>query len=171
MSTPLALHIRPETPADIAAIAEVTLCAFDQTNGEEVQRVADCRASVRFIPELSLVAVLNGQIVGHVITAPADLQGDIENTERPRRVLLLGPISVLPEFQRQGIGAALMWRTLEVAVARLEPMIVLFGHSAYYPRFGFRPAHDCGLKPDFDAAMVYPLRPDLSAYAGLSLPD
>lgn len=133
--------------------------------------VADRRASAHFIPELSLVAVQDGRVVGHVITAPTDLQGDVGNTERPRRLLLLGPISVLPEFQRQGIGAALMWRTLEVAATRPEPMIVLFGHSAYYPRFGFRPARDFGLKPDFDAAMVYPLRPDLSGYAGLSLPD
>ena len=50
-------------------------------------------------------------------------------------------------------------------------MIVLFGHSAYYPRFGFRPACDFGLKPDFDAAMIYPLQADLSEYAGLELPD
>ncbi|WP_425148050.1 GNAT family N-acetyltransferase [Deinococcus sp.] len=166
-----ALLIRPEIPADIADIAEVTRRAFDRTKGEEVEMVANCRASARFIPELSLVAVLDDRVIGHVLTARTDLHGDTDNSERPRRALLLGPISVRPEFQRRGVGATLIRRTLEIAAARPEPMIVLWGRSEYYPRFGFRPASDFGLLPYFKAAMVYPLQTDLSEYAGLSLPD
>ena len=116
------LTFRSEEPADGAAIADVTRRAFDRTQGEEVAKVADIRASAAFIPELSLVAVLEGRVVGHVITAPTDLQGDPDNHERPRRVLLLGPISVLPDFQRRGIGSLLIRRTLEIAAARPEPM-------------------------------------------------
>ena len=168
--------IRPETPADIGAIAEVTRLAFDKTNGEEVRMVAKFRVRADFIPELSLVAELGGTVVGHVITLPAELRGDEQHTEQPRRVLALGPLSVTPEFQRQGIGGQLLQRTLEVATRRPDltgsaPMIVLWGHSDYYPRFGFRPARELGLRPDDDAAMVYPLREDLSEYAGLELPD
>ena len=168
--------IRPEIAADIAAIANLTRRAFDKTNGEEVQMVADFRARADFIPEFSLVAELGGMVVGHVITVPSILRGDEGNTERPRRVLLLGPLSVLPEFQRRGMGGQLLRRTLEVVACRPDlsgsaPMIVLWGHSDYYPRFGFRPARELGLRPDDDAAMVYPLREDLSEYAGLELPD
>jgi putative acetyltransferase len=170
MSVTKALQLRPEMPTDTAAIAEVTRLAFDKTQGQEVQMVADNRAAPEFIPELSLVAELDGQVVGHVITAPAELRGDPGDRERPRRVLALGPISVLPEFQRRGVGSALMERTLQVCAGRPEPMIVLWGHAAYYPRFGFRPAREFGLEPDSDEAFVLPLRPDIRAYAGLELP-
>ena len=152
------------------AIAEVTRLAFDKTQGQEVQMVADYRAAPDFISALSLVAESGGRVVGHVITAPAELRGDPGDLLRPRRVLYLGPISVLPEFQRRGIGSALMRRTLDLCACRPEPMIVLWGHSDYYPRFGFRPAREFGLEPGSDAAMVYPLCSDIRAYAGLELP-
>ena len=175
MSSTNPWQLRPETPADTDAITAVTRLAFDKTQGQEVQMVTEYRASPDFIPALSLVAEVGGQVVGHVITAPAELRGDPDNLERPRRVLCLGPISVLPAFQCRGIGSALMERTLQLCAGRPDlhdsaPMIVLWGHSEYYPRFGFRPAREFGLKPDSDEAFVYPLRPDIRDYAGLELP-
>ncbi len=163
--------IRPERPGDAASIAEVTRLAFTYNGGvRENEMIGEIRASGRFLPDLSLVAEVGGRVVGHVIVAPTDLGGDPERPERPRRVLLLGPISVLPEFQRRGIGSALMRAALERVRGCPEPMVVLWGHSDYYPRFGFRPAAEFGLRPDTPAAMVYPLRGDLSAYAGLEMP-
>lgn len=132
--------------------------------------IGEIRASGRFLPDLSLVAEVGGRVVGHVIVAPTDLRGHPENLEQPRRVLLLGPLSVLPEWQRQGIGSALMRAVLRAARGRPEPMVVLWGHADYYPRFGFRPATEFGLRPDSPAAMVYPLQDDLAAYAGLEMP-
>nr|WP_246580899.1 N-acetyltransferase [Deinococcus aestuarii] len=163
--------IRPEGPADAPAIAEVTRLAFTYNDGlRENEMIEEIRTSGRFLPNLSLVAEVGGRTVGHVIVAPADLRGEPENPDRPRRVLYLGPISVLPEFQRRGIGSDLMRAVLGAVQGRPEPMVVLWGHSDYYPRFGFRRAAEFSLHPDTPTAMIYPLRNDLSAYAGLELP-
>ncbi len=67
-----------------------------------------------------------------------------------RRVLVLGPIGVLPARQTEGIGSGLMRRAIGAAVARAEPLIALLGHPGYYPRFGFEPARRLGLEPPAD---------------------
>ncbi len=83
---------------------------------------------------------------------------------------MLGPVSVLPAFQRRGIGGALIQQGLDLCRTRPEPMVALTGHSDFYPRFGFRPAREFGMLPAWDAAMVYALRDDLSEFRGLHLP-
>ncbi len=154
----------------MAAIARITRLAFDKTSGEEVEMVARIRASPEFIPELSLVAEVNGQLVGHLLISLETLRhADGQPTDHA--VLMLGPLSVLPAFQRQGVGGALIRRGLSICHRRPEPMVTLFGHSDYYPRFGFRFAREFGLLPDWDAAMVYLLQDDLSAFRGLHLPE
>lgn len=164
------LDIRPEQAADIAAIARITRLAFDRTNGEEVEMIARIRASPRFIPELSLVAEVKGQPAGHLLISRETLRlADGQPTDHA--VLMLGPTSVLPAFQRRGIGGALIRRGLNLCHSRSEPMVTLFGHSDYYPRFGFHFARKFGMLPAWDAAMVYPLRDDLSEFQGLYLPD
>jgi putative acetyltransferase len=65
----------------------------------------------------------------------------------PGRLLVLGPIAVLPDRQRAGIGGVLMRRAIGAAVARAAPAIALLGHETYYPRFGFEPARRLGLDP------------------------
>lgn len=62
-------------------------------------------------------------------------------------MLALGPLSVRPDRQRIGVGKALMHAVLGAADALGEPMVVLLGHPAYYPRFGFRPASEYGITP------------------------
>lgn len=126
------------------------------------------RASPEFRADWSLVALLGGVIVGHVLVAPCELQGG--ETAQPRHALMLGPMSVAPDHQRQGIGSALIRDVLGRVQDSGEAMVVLWGHPAFYPRFGFRPASEFGLLPDTPEAMVCPLQADLSAYAGLSLP-
>ena len=132
--------------------------------------VARIRASPQFIPELSLVAEVDGQLAGHLLISLEKLRHS-DGQPTGHTVLMLGPISVLPAFQRQGIGGALIRHGLSICHRRPEKVVTLFGHSDYYPRFGFRFAREFGLLPDWDAAMVYPLRDDLSEFQGLHLPE
>ena len=99
-----------------------------------------------WLPELSIVAVeeRSGLLVGHVVTSRAMLHGEA-GLVRP--ILGLGPISVAPERQGQGIGGTLIRATIARASASAWPVIVLLGHADYYPRFGFEPARDLGIEP------------------------
>jgi putative acetyltransferase len=149
------LIIRPETGQDHPAIAEVTAAAFG--NQREARMMDAIRRSDRFVPELSLVAELEGVVVGHVILSYVDLG------EGSRRVLELGPMSVEPESQRNGIGSALVDEALRRADGLGEPLVLVLGHPTYYPRFGFRPASELGLFPPDprirgEAFMAIPLR-------------
>jgi putative acetyltransferase len=123
---------------------------------DEARIVDVLRASEGFVPELSLVAEEGGAIVGHVLLSYARL-GE-------RRVLLLGPIGVLPERQRQGIGSALVEEGLRRAEERGEPMAVLEGDPRYYSRFGFLPAEGFGIKPLPPAQARYVQVRPLGAY-------
>lgn len=144
------LQLRTETPADRDAILALTAEAFAVSpatglpaEGEPVE-VKILRAlfdADEYLPELSVVAVLGGEVVGHVIST----RGWVGSHE----LLGLGPISVTPRLQRQGIGSALMTETIARANAAGESGIALLGSTVYYPRFGFVPAASFGvLAPD-----------------------
>lgn len=98
------------------------------------------------IDELTFVAELEGKIVGHIIYTKDSyiLQEDGSNVE----VLNFGPISVLPEFQKQGIGKALMNHSIKRARALGHGAIVFFGHPTYYPKFGFKEAKEFRITTD-----------------------
>ena len=136
----LNLVVRPERPDDFEAIADVVEAAFGQRN--IVQLVERIRASDRYIPELALVAVEDGAVVGHTMLSYATLVGDEE-----REVLQLSPVAVTPKRQRDGIGGALITAGIEEADGRGEPLVAVLGHPAYYPRFGFEPAGAFGIEP------------------------
>ncbi len=130
------IKVRAETPDDFSAIDVVNLSAFQ---GEaEAQLVSELRSSAGFIPDLSLVAELNGRIVGHVVLSKVRLVS--ENAEH--EILALGPMSVVPSQSHRGIGSEL----IDAAVARARALcygaIVVAGHPDYYLRFGFKPAAD-----------------------------
>lgn len=132
--------VRAETPEDVKAIDVVNLSAFE---GEaEAQLVDTLRNRAGFIRDLSLVAEINGRIVGHVLLSPVAREGG----EGRDRVLALGPMSVVPSQSHRGIGSAL----IQAAVNRARDMryaaIVVAGHPDYYQRFGFRPASEWGLE-------------------------
>jgi putative acetyltransferase len=93
------------------------------------------------VPELSLVAEEDGAIVGHVMFSYVSLDDD------ERGILCLAPLSVTPERQKDGIGGGLIKEGAARADALGEPLVVLVGHPAYYPRFGFEPARPLGLEP------------------------
>jgi putative acetyltransferase len=134
--------IQREVTADVDAIRAVHRDAFGTAGGEgsvEAGLVEALRAGGEWVGELSLVAVVAGEVVGHVVCSRAWV-GGVE-------VLGLGPLGVRRGWQRRGVGSALMHAVLGAADALGEPMVVLLGHADYYPRFGFRPARELGIAP------------------------
>jgi putative acetyltransferase len=92
-------------------------------------------------PARSLIAEDEaGRPVGHVVVFPG-------RDDALPGVLGLGPIGVLPEFQRRGVGGALMRAAIDLGERLGAPAIVLLGHATYYPRFGFVPARSLGIEP------------------------
>ena len=111
-----------------------------------------------YVPNLSLVAKLDGKIVGLILYTKCRLEtksGDID-------VLTFGPLCVDPMFQRKGIGKALLLESIKLAKATDYPAIFICGVPTYYPRFGFKPTKEFGVTmPDgstFDAFMGYELK-------------
>jgi predicted N-acetyltransferase YhbS len=130
---PANLDVRPETPADYAAIADVNARAFANSAAEPMI-VALQRARPGYDPELSLVAELDGNIVGHVTFFPERMTMLGESLP----VVNLAPIAIHPAFQRQGIGGALIEAGHTATRAKGHVLSVLLGHPSYYPRFGYR---------------------------------
>ncbi len=93
------------------------------------------------IPELSFVAEVNGVVVGHIICSRAEVRTSAGRIS----VLNFGPISVLPAYQRQGVGKALMHHMIEKAKALGFGAILFFGRPEYYPQFGFKEASSWGI--------------------------
>ncbi|MEP6760609.1 MAG: N-acetyltransferase [Sporichthyaceae bacterium] len=153
----LSLLIRRELPADVDAVRQVVEAAFTRqplpgSIPVEVALVDALRATEEWIPALSLVAEVDGKIVGYVVCSRAWADGHL--------VLGLGPLAVLPELQRAGVGSALMHAVLGEADALGEPLVVLLGHTDYYPRFGFRPATELGIvSPDAEWGAHFQARP------------
>lgn len=125
--------IRNENAADIGAIAALTSAAFataPHASGTEAAIVSGLRRAG--VLSLSLVAEAEGVVLGHVAASPATVGGQAGWA-------CIGPISVLPDRQGQGIGSALMRAALDQLRGLGEPGAVLVGDPAYYHRFGFRP--------------------------------
>ena len=138
------ITVRPETAADVAAIRLVNDAAFG--GPVEGRIVDDIRGTDRWIEGGSLVAVDSaGAVVGHLLLSEGDLVADDGSVVR--RIWMVGPVAVVPQFQRQGIGSALMRAAIQFATARRQPVLCLLGHADYYPRFGFEPASGIGIEP------------------------
>ena len=144
------LVLRSEQPADRPAILALTAAAFAvspvtglpvEGEPEEVQLLAALFDCEEYLPEFSIVAELDGGIVGHAISTRGRV-GELE-------LLGLGPIGVVPRLQRHGIGTALMKETILRANAAGERGIALLGSTEYYARFGFVPSSSLGIEaPD-----------------------
>lgn len=151
--------IRQETPSDIATIHAVNKLAFNNRDSEP-GLVNAIRNSENFIKELSLVAEEAGQIVGHILFSRIHIE--TESGKSP--AIALAPMAVLPEFQKQGIGSSLVNHGLVECKRLGHAIVIVLGHTAFYPRFGFSaelarllecPFGDCG-----DAWMALELIPD-----------
>ncbi|MGZ4623822.1 MAG: GNAT family N-acetyltransferase [Blastococcus sp.] len=139
------MHIRREQPADHDAVRAVHRAAFGPPGRDPAVEVVEARLTdelrddVAFLPHLSLVAVVDDAVVGHVLAT----RGWLGPSGVP--VLGLGPLGVAPAAQRRGAGTALVHALVAVAEACEERLIALLGAPEYYGRFGFRPAAELGV--------------------------
>ncbi len=137
--------IRLETPKDFDSVEMVTREAFwnvhvpgcNEHYLAHVLRNADC-----FLPELDFVVEFEGQIIGNIMYTRAELRLD---GGEERLVLCFGPLSVLPRWQKKGVGSALVRHSLEAARKAGHTAVLIYGEPAYYSRFGFVAAERYGI--------------------------
>lgn len=135
------LDVRPEAPGDFGDVRKVHERAFSPSH-DEADLVDALRASQVHVPELCLLALRAGAVVGHIAFSRARLDSG-------HPVLALAPMAVVPEHQRQGVGSALNSEALRRAAETDFPLVVVVGHPAYYPRFGFESANRLGVAAPF----------------------
>ena len=131
---------RLEEPSDAQAIHTLLATAFP--TDAEAKLVDALRASGRLL--LSLVAEVEGEIVGHVAFSPTTVDGKPMGWG-------MAPVAVKPDFQRQGVGGRLIQEGLWRAAAIWVPFVVVLGHPKYYPKFRFKKASDFGLRNVYGA--------------------
>jgi len=136
------LTIRKETHGDTLAVRYINKQAFG--GDVEPDLIDKLRKRQAFV--LSLVAVQENQVVGHILFTPVA----IESQSASVSAVALGPMSVLPEFQRQEIGSQLIRAGLEELEKDSHEIVVVLGNPDYYPRFGFSPAGRYGINCEFD---------------------
>ncbi|MHA6799670.1 GNAT family N-acetyltransferase [Bounagaea algeriensis] len=153
---------RPETAADVSAIREVNLAAFP--TAEEADLVEKLRADRQaWLDGLSQVTVSDGgSVVGHALLTRCHID--------EQAALALAPCAVLPTQQRKGAGSAAIRAALQAARVMGENTVVVLGHAAYYPRFGFVPASRLDIHAPFDVSdeeiMALALDPQRPTAAG-----
>lgn len=137
------LFVRGEKVTDHDTVYNINKLAF----GSEIEPklIAALRKSKSFVRGLSLVAVKEEKVLGHALLTRAF----IVNRGRRFKCLVLGPMAVLPEYQKQGIGKKLMEEGFERAKELGFTAIAVLGHETYYPKFGFIPASQKNIKTSF----------------------
>ena len=135
------MRIRPETEADRSAVRAVNEAAFETS--AEADLVDALRA--KGVEVISLVADIDGAVVGHILFSPVSLSGQSQ-----LNVMGLGPMAVVPLHQREGIGSALVREGLKRCKQLGCHAVVVLGHAEYYPRFGFVPAARYALRSECD---------------------
>ena len=151
--------IRPEQGDDGAAIFTVHRAAFGRD--DEALLVDALRDSQAVLA--SIVAAASHQIVGHALFSAAWIDSDTASL----LIASLAPIAVLPGLHKKGIGGALVREGIETCAQAGYPAVIVVGHPAYYPRFGFSPAAVAHLRSPYagDAFMGLDLRPGFLAAA------
>ena len=134
------IRIRQERREDYDEVYQLIQEAFrtaEHADGNEQDLAAALRKGRAFIPELSLVAEVEGQLAGHILFTRAKV-GE-------REVLALAPLSVRPAYQRQGVGTALIREGHRIARELGWTYVIVLGSETYYPRLGYRPAEQLGV--------------------------
>lgn len=147
------IKVRQENQADYNAVFELIEKAFKilpSSDHREQFLVQRLRKSTAFVPELSMVAELENKIVGHILLTKLK----IKNGPYEFDSLALAPVSVLPEYQRKGIGGMLIQEAHIRARELGFQSIVLLGHEKYYPKFGYKQADSFGIELPFDVPKV-----------------
>lgn len=147
----MVVTIRKEEPKDVKEVfnlIERTFESEEMSDHKEQFLVERLRNSDAFIPELSIVAEIDGKIVGHILITKLK----IKNKTNEFDSLALAPLSVLPEFQGKGIGGKLIMESHKTAKGLGHKSIVLIGHENYYPKFGYERLDKYGIELPFQAA-------------------
>ncbi|MFE0170740.1 GNAT family N-acetyltransferase [Streptomyces sp. NPDC059002] len=133
---------RPETVSDVAAVHAVHTAAFETAGEADLVDALRTDADA-WLPGLSYVAQApDGEVAAHALITRCRVDG--------APALALAPVAVLPKYQRTGAGSAVVRAVIEAARARGERLVLVLGHPAYYPRFGFKPASRYGIRPGFE---------------------
>ena len=141
------VEIRQENKNDYEEIYNVVKTAFEtaeHSDGNEQDLVVALRNSDSFIPELSLVAKKDNKIVGHILFTKVKIGNHEE--------LALAPLAVLPEYQKQGIGSKLIQQGHKIAKELGYHYSIVLGSETYYPKFGYVPAIQYGIKAPFEVS-------------------
>lgn len=133
--------IRQEHRSDWSDIEAINQAAFG--TDVEARLVDSLRENVQ--PFLSLVAEKDGLVVGHILFTPVSLSG-YEDVN----ILGLAPLAVMPHYQSQGIGSALVRKGIEECKSLGAGAVAVLGHPSYYPKFGFIRSDNYGIKPGYD---------------------
>jgi len=148
------VSIRPETPKDVDSIRYVNEQAFGQT----IEATIVDKLRNRNALTISLVAIKDNQVVGHIAFSPVTIESQCLSFE----AVALAPMAVLPAYQCKGIGSQLVRAGLEECRCLGHDIVVVLGHPDYYPRFGFVPGKekgiDCEFKVPNEAWMVLELK-------------
>jgi putative acetyltransferase len=144
------LLLRPESAHDHGAIFDLVRRAFGnrETESKLVDLIRD-RGNAR----LATVAEEQGELVGYVLGSPLTL-----DPRAPLKCIGIGPVAVIPQRQKDGIGSQLMRHAIQLATDAGVDALFLLGHPAYYPRFGFRATHIRNEYGATDAFMQLELR-------------
>ena len=135
------LIIRQETREDIAIIRYINEQAFDGTvEADIIEKLRDRGALT-----LSLVAMQDNEVVGHIAFSPVKVESEHSDFE----TIALAPMAILTAYQRRGIGSQLVRAGLEECRRLGYKAVVVLGHADYYPRFGFVPASTFNLKCEY----------------------
>lgn len=143
------MRIRQENNHDFEAVFNLIQKAFQSepfSDHKEQFLVERLRKSDAFIPELSMVAEIDGKVVGHILLTKLKIKNETNEFES----LALAPISVMPEFQGKGIGKELIISSHTKAKELGYKSIVLLGHEKYYPKFGYKQADKYGIELPFE---------------------
>ncbi|WP_460007953.1 GNAT family N-acetyltransferase [Methanogenium cariaci] len=142
--------IRSEEPDDAAGIAAVLTDAFSRK--DEAELVSMIRNSGAYDPELSLVCVEDGTIVGYVLFSPVVIRA-ADGDERP--ALALAPVAVLSQFRNQGIGTTLIEEGIHRSHQKGAKIVVVLGEPGYYRRFRFESAKTHEIEPPWEVPEGY----------------
>jgi predicted N-acetyltransferase YhbS len=165
------IKVRPETIEDASTIDKVILLAYESisySDHTEHIMVHRLRESEAYLPQLSLVAEIADQIVGHIMLTSVVIKGKGKSFPS----LALAPLSVLPAFQKRGVGTALVNQAHARARHLGFSSIIVVGIPGYYPKFGYSPLSTYDIKVPFkireENCFIISLTPDaLSGVSGL----
>ncbi|NEN89218.1 MAG: N-acetyltransferase [Okeania sp. SIO3H1] len=160
--------IRKALDSDLDDVLSVERAAFGSDECVEIVQLLLGDDSAK--PIISLLAFQENRAVGHIMFSRATLEPNTDSLESndPLSISILGPLAVMPDVQKQGIGGKLIKNGLDILSKSGVDLVFVLGHPTYYPRFGFKPAGNLGFEPSYpipeknaDAWMVQELRPGI----------